>query len=182
VILRRLPATLWLVVLWAALWGDASIATFASGTLVAIGVQAALPRAAPGLAGTVRPLRFAFFLVYFLYKVVEANLVVAWEVVTPGSRINQAIVAVPIRGASDVVITSIANTISLTPGTLTLEVRRDPPTLYIHVLHLRSVEDTRRDVLYLELLLMRALAPDQHEEIAWLEEACGKGTRRRWTP
>ena len=32
--------------------------------------------------------------------------------------------------------TLIANAVSLTPGTLTLEVRREPPTLYVHVLHL----------------------------------------------
>ena len=98
----------------------------------------------------------------------EARLPV---LVTPRSRINQGIVAVPITGVSDVVITGVANAISLTPGTLTLEVRRDPPTLYVHVLHLRSVEDTRREILYLELLLLRALAPERHDEIAWLENA-----------
>jgi multicomponent Na+:H+ antiporter subunit E len=152
--------------------------TVLTGVLVAVGVQAARPAAAPGPAGRGRPLAFLHFLAYFCYKLVEANLVVAWEVVTPRSRINQGIVAVPIRGASDVVITSVANAISLTPGTLTLEVRRSPATLYVHVLHLHSVEATRREVLYLELLLMRALAPGCTEEIAWLEGVCGKPGRR----
>lgn len=173
-LLRRLPATLWLVALWTALWGQLSLGNLVSGAVVAVAVQLALPGAAPGLAGGLRPLRLAWFLVYFGYKVVEANLVVAWEVATPRSRINQGIVAVPITGVSDIVVTSVANAVSLTPGTLTVEVRREPPTLYVHVLHLRSVEDTRREALYLELLLMRALAPHRAAEIAWLEQACGK--------
>jgi multicomponent Na+:H+ antiporter subunit E len=178
-LLRRLPATAWLVGVWVALWGELSAANVLSGTLVALAVQTVFRRAGPGPAGPVRPLRFAWFLGYFAYKIIEANLVVAWEVITPRTRINQGIVAVPISGASDAVITSVANAVSLTPGTLTLEVHREPPTLYIHVLHLRSVEDTRRDVLYLELLLMRALAPHREAEIAWLEQACRRPGRRR---
>jgi multicomponent Na+:H+ antiporter subunit E len=174
----RVPATLWLVALWVALWGRVTPANVLSGVAVALGVQAVFRRAAPGPAGRFNPLHFVRFLLYFAYKVLEANLVVAWEVITPRSRINQGIVAVPISGASDAVITSVANVVSLTPGTLTLEVRREPPTLYIHVLHLRSVEDTRRDVLYLELLLMRALAPHREAEIAWLEAASGPRGRR----
>jgi multicomponent Na+:H+ antiporter subunit E len=173
-LLRRLPATLWLVALWAALWGNLRAPTVLSGIAVAVGVQVVLPGAMPKPAGAVRPLHFVRFLAYFAYKLVEANLVVAWEVVTPRTRINQGIVAVPITGASDVVITSVANAISLTPGTLTVEVRRDPATLYVHVLHLHSVEDTRRAVLYLELLLMRALAPHCTEEITWLEDVCAR--------
>jgi hypothetical protein len=73
--LRRLPATLWLVALWVALWGRLSAATVLTGAAVAVGVQLVLPRAAPGPAGAVRPLRFAHFLAYFVYKLIEANVV-----------------------------------------------------------------------------------------------------------
>jgi multicomponent Na+:H+ antiporter subunit E len=50
----------------------------------------------------------------------------------------------------------VADAVSLTPGTLTLEVQREPLILYVHVLHLRSVEDVRRDVRRLELDAVRA--------------------------
>lgn len=173
--IRRLPAVLWLVALWVALWGRVTPGTVGGGILVAVGVTLAFPAAAPHPAGALRPLRFLRFLAYFAYKIVEANAVVAWEVITPGSRINQGIVAVPIRGASDVVITAVANSISLTPGTLTVEARRNPPTLYVHVLHLHSIERTRRDVFYLEYLLMRALAPQRVDDIAWLRRASRSG-------
>lgn len=155
---RALPVA-WLVLVWLGLWGRVSAGTVVGGVLVAAVVAWAFRGAAPRPVGQVRPLRALRYLAYFLYKLVEANLVVAWEVVTPGSRINEGIVAVPVLGASDAVISLVANSISLTPGTLTLEVHRDPATLYVHVLHLHSIEETRREVLHLEWLALRAFAP-----------------------
>ena len=70
------------------------------------------------------------------------------------------IVAVPLRGCSDAVATLIADAISLTPGTLTLEVRRDPLTLYVHALDTRDVEQVQRDVRTLEVLAVRAFGDD----------------------
>jgi multicomponent Na+:H+ antiporter subunit E len=51
----------------------------------------------------------------------------------------------------------VADAVTLTPGTLTVEVRREPvPVLYVHVLHLRAVEDVRADVHRLRDLAERA--------------------------
>jgi multicomponent Na+:H+ antiporter subunit E len=166
-VIRRLPAFVWLVALWVALWGELTAANVLVGMVVAAAVKTVLPRAEPGPAGTIRPLRAARYFAYFLYKLVEANLLVAWEVVRPGTHINLGIVAVPIRGASDVVITTVANSISLTPGTLTIEVRRDPATLYVHVLHIRTVEDTRTEIYYLEYLALRAFAHRLVGDVSW---------------
>lgn len=160
-ILRRLPFLAWLVLVWIALWGDLSVANVLSGVAVASLLLMAFPHAGPGPAGTLRPLRALVFLAYFTYRLVEANLVVAWEVITPNNEsINEGIVAVPVTGASDAVITILANAISLTPGTLTLEVSRDPAVLYVHVLHLRDIEAVRRDVHTLETLALRAFADE----------------------
>jgi multicomponent Na+:H+ antiporter subunit E len=165
---RRLPSLAWLVVVWCALWGEVTAANILSGVAVAAGVQLAFPSAAPRPAGGgFRPLRLLRYGTYFLYKLVESNILVAWEVITPGSRINLGVVAVPVLGASDAVVTLVANSISLTPGTLTIEVRRNPSILYVHVLHVRSVEQTRREVLYLEYLALRALAPELVGDEPW---------------
>jgi multicomponent Na+:H+ antiporter subunit E len=107
-----------------------------------------------------RPMAAALFAAYFAWKLVEASLIVAWEVITPRNRINEAIVAVPLRVDRPIIVTMIANSVSLTPGTLTLEARLSPPMLYIHVLHLKSVEDVRSDVRRLEELAVRALVAD----------------------
>jgi multicomponent Na+:H+ antiporter subunit E len=54
------------------------------------------------------------------------------------------------------VVTLVANAVSLTPGTLTLELDRPGNILYVHVLHLRDLESVRRDVRSLEALVVRA--------------------------
>lgn len=165
--MRRVPALVWLLVVWLALWGEVSVGNLASGVVLAAGIQLLFPSAAPRPAGGIRPLRALRYLAYFTYKLVEANLVVAWEVITPGMGINLGVVAVPIHGASDAVVTVVANSISLTPGTLTIEVSRDPAVLYVHVLHVRSVEATRREIWYLEYLALRAFAPELVGDLDW---------------
>lgn len=147
-----------LVVVWLALWSDVSAANVLSGLLVAAGIVVLFRTWSAGEV-VVRPVRVAGFALHFLYKLVEASLVVARTVVTPRHRINTGIVAVPLRGCSDAVATLIADTISLTPGTLTLEVRRDPLTLFVHALDVRDVEQVRADVRRIEVLAIRAFGP-----------------------
>jgi multicomponent Na+:H+ antiporter subunit E len=98
----------------------------------------------------------ARFVAHFLYKLVAANLTVARMVITPKPRINTGIVAVPLRRCSDAVATLVADAISLTPGTLTIEVRRNPTTLYVHALDVRDVEQVRADIRRLEVLAVKA--------------------------
>jgi multicomponent Na+:H+ antiporter subunit E len=152
----RVLLTAWLVVVWVALWGPVTTATVAGGLAVAGAVQM-LP-AGPGrrTGFTVRPVATVRFLGYFVAKLVEASVVVAVEVATPRNRISTGIVAVPLRGASDALVTLVADAVTLTPGTLTIEVGRNPPTLYVHVLHLRDVEAVRQEIRHLEVLAVRA--------------------------
>lgn len=154
---HRLALLGWLVLVWLALWGEVSVANVASGAAVGAVVIASFPRAGPERVGPLRPLWGLVFVGYFLYEIVEATLTVAWEVITPRSGIREGIVAVPVTpGTSDAVVTIVANAISLTPGTLTVEVGEDPRTLFVHVLHLGDVHETRMDILRLEWFALRA--------------------------
>ncbi len=152
----RLTELVFLTLVWVTLWGEATPANIISGLLVGLALMTLFPFVTTGPKLVFRPLRALRFLIYFLYKLVEASFVVAWEVVSPGDELHEGIVAVPITGASEAVITIIAFATTLTPGTITLEVRRTPPTLYMHVLHLQSVDDTLRDTLKLERLALEA--------------------------
>jgi multicomponent Na+:H+ antiporter subunit E len=100
------------------------------------------------------------FGVVFLYKLVESTVVVARTVIAPRDRVKSGIIAVPLHGCSDAVATLIADSISLTPGTLTLEVRRDPLILYVHALDTRNIETLRRDIHRLEFLAIRAFGDE----------------------
>jgi multicomponent Na+:H+ antiporter subunit E len=156
-----LPFTLplmigWLALVWVALWESFSVANVAGGVLVGWVLVTLFPRAERGAPGAFRPVAVARFVVYFAWKLLEASAIVLWEVVTPSNRINEGVVAIPIKGVSDTLTTLVANAISLTPGTLTIEVHHDPTVLYVHVLHLNDIEAVRREVQYLEVLAIRA--------------------------
>lgn len=163
---RAVLLVAWLVVAWLALWERWSLPTVAGGLAVAVALVALFPpgRAGPD-AGRFRPLAAARFLGVFLVKLVEANAIVAWEVLTPTERINEGIVAVPLAGASRGLTAVVANAVTLTPGTLTVDLDEghgagEPTVLYVHVLHLRDIESVRRDVQRFEALAIRAFGSD----------------------
>ena len=71
---------------------------------------------------------------FFLGELVVSSLRVAWDVITPTLHSRPGIVAVPLDLRGDVEITVLANLVSLTPGTLSLEVSDDRRTLYVHAM------------------------------------------------
>lgn len=86
------------------------------------------------------------FLFYFLKEVVESSLRVAWDVITPTHYNRPGIVAIPLNARTDLEITLVANLISLTPGTLSLDVSPDRRTLYIHAMFAEDPDGIRRDI------------------------------------
>jgi multicomponent Na+:H+ antiporter subunit E len=86
------------------------------------------------------PSVLSFFL-YFLYELVKANIQVAYDVVTPTFYMTPGIVAVPLDVKTDLEITILANVISLTPGTLSLDVSDDRKVLYVHSMYIKDREN-----------------------------------------
>ena len=124
--MTRVLLVAWLTVLWLVLWRDVSVANVVSGVAIALVVLAVFPPRQVTGDHALRPLKLVAFISYFAWKLVVSNLIVAREIVTPRDHVRSGIVAVPVVACSDLVTTVVANAISLTPGTLTLEVRRDP--------------------------------------------------------
>lgn len=152
---RSFPLLVWLLVVWFALWEEISVANVVSGLAVA-GVIAFLHPLAGGRAGRFRPVAGARLLAYFAWKLLEATALVAWEVLTPRSHIRQGILAVPLRTTSPAIATLVANMITLTPGTVTIDVDEGGRRLFVHVLHLHDPDAVRRDLRHLEALAIAA--------------------------
>ena len=74
------------------------------------------------------------YVAVFLRELVTANVEVAYRVLSPRLPIEPAVVAVPLRVESDAAVTTIANSITLTPGTLTMDHDAASNTLYVHAL------------------------------------------------
>jgi multicomponent Na+:H+ antiporter subunit E len=156
--MTRAVRLMMLVVVWLALWSEISVANVMGGLTLGTAIVVLFDTWNVGRVN-VRPVHVAKFALHFGYKLVQSSLVVARTVVMPRSRIDSGIVAVELNDCSDAVATLIADTISLTPGTLTLEVRRDPLTLFVHALDVRDVEQMQADIRRLEELAVRAFGP-----------------------
>ncbi|WP_370575274.1 Na+/H+ antiporter subunit E [Methanomethylovorans sp.] len=74
------------------------------------------------------------YLMVLIKEIIKANIVVAKIVTKPKINIKPGIIAVPIRCKTDLGITGIANTITLTPGTITVDISDDHSVLYVHCL------------------------------------------------
>jgi multicomponent Na+:H+ antiporter subunit E len=74
------------------------------------------------------------FVLVFLREVVIANFDVAYRVLAPGDRLQPEVILVPLRVETDLGITTIANSITITPGTLTLDHDPEGNALYVHVI------------------------------------------------
>lgn len=86
------------------------------------------------------------FAVFFLWELFLSNLRVAYEVITPGFDMKPGIVAIPLDAKTPEEITLLANLITLTPGTLSLDVSADRKVLYIHAMYLDDPEKLRRSI------------------------------------
>lgn len=91
------------------------------------------------------PLAFGFVL-YFLRELVLANLRVAYDVLTPQPRMQPRIIALPLRARTPAEITALSYLISLTPGTLSLDVSADRRVLFIHAMYARDADAVRHEL------------------------------------
>jgi multicomponent Na+:H+ antiporter subunit E len=131
-----------LALLWTAVTGGLTLANLAFG--LAIGAGAAwIMRDSFGRPRVFRRVGQALgLLALFLRELVVSAIRVGLIVVTPNLRaaLRPAIVAVPLSVRSDAEIALLANLITLTPGTLSLDVSDDRSTLFVHVLVLHDRE------------------------------------------
>lgn len=155
----------WLTVLWMVLWRDFSLANLITGVIGAFAVTGLyqLRRArVPQHPLRLRPL--LSFLGYFIWQLVVANITVARVIVSRRSKVHTGIISVPLGNASDLATTLVANAITLTPGSMTIEVRDQPRRLYVHVLHLGDTETERLGVEEMARRGLRAFGSDMGED------------------
>lgn len=85
--------------------------------------------------------RFAFF---YLWQMMLSNLRVAYDVATPTHYMRPGVLAIPLSARTDAEITALANLITLTPGSLSLDVSPDRQVLYVHVMYIDEDVDAAR--------------------------------------
>jgi multicomponent Na+:H+ antiporter subunit E len=144
-----MSALLWnilLALLWVAMNGQFTPANFAVG--LGLGLLILLvTRRAIGAPHYIRKVGQVINLaLFFIWELMLANLRVAYDVMTPRHHMQPGVIGVPLDARTDLEITVLANLISLTPGTLSLDVSADRTTLYIHAMYLDDVDAVRRKI------------------------------------
>lgn len=142
-----MPGTFaFLVFAWVAVTGEVTVANLLEGAVLA-GLLVLLLRVPVRRRVRLERVPKALgLLLYFLKEILLSNASVARILLSPVSSLTPGIVAVPLDLKSDAGITVLANLVTLTPGTLSLDVSPDRRTLYVHGLHVEDPEDFRREV------------------------------------
>lgn len=159
-----------MTLVWAALQGSFSLANLLFGAVMGAGVlwfirpiyRALYPKGGVKEIGwRLKQLwRVGTLLIVFLWELLKSSFLVAREVLRPRLRVTPGVIALPLDARSDMEITVLANLISLTPGTLSLDVSSDRKKLYIHAMFVddEEAEQTRAHIKRrLERWVIRAI-------------------------
>ena len=93
------------------------------------------------LSGTVRAIPAAArYVSVFVKQIIAANFDVAYRVLAPGMPLEPQVILVPLRVETALGVTIIANSITVTPGTVTLDHDPEENALYVHVIDGRDIE------------------------------------------
>ncbi len=158
--LHELPLLLGLLLTWMLLWREFSWLSLVSGVVVSIIAMRLFYLPPVVLAGRFNVWWALRYLGYFLWHLALASVQVAWLAIRPGPPPRTAIIAARLRTRSEFVLTLVALTISLIPGSLVVEVDRFGSTLYLHVLNTptqREIRLMRAQIARIEGLLVRTL-------------------------
>jgi multicomponent Na+:H+ antiporter subunit E len=148
--MRRWPvvgivlAVVWLFVRGVELAPDVILGEFLIGLAVGLPVAFVfrrfyLPELALGQRLAAVPVAVVYLL-SFLWELLTANVDVAYRVLSPSMPIEPEVIELRLRVETDLAVTTIANSITLTPGTLSMDYDDDANALYVHAIDGRDPE------------------------------------------
>ncbi len=135
-----------LALTWCAAAGAISTANFILGFIVGYAILSVHPEITR--SGTYRTKIFyaIAFAVYFFKEIVVGALDVAGAILWPFRKLRPGIVAIPLDTRTATENTLLANAVTLTPGTMSIDLSPDGKTLYVHVLDMESPDAVRRAI------------------------------------
>ncbi|MDN3595645.1 Na+/H+ antiporter subunit E [Zunongwangia endophytica] len=135
---NRFVSNILLTFVWVVLTGDFHVSNYLFGFILSYIILMVITRGSKKAKYFTIVPRLIFIILFFFWELIKANLEVAWEVMTPKLNMTPGIVKVPLTVQSDAGITLLANMITLTPGTLSLDVSNDKKVLYVHAMYIKD--------------------------------------------
>lgn len=173
----QLPFLAWLIVVWMLVWNQFTVLSAITGLVVALFVTRVFRLPTIELAGRVNLWYLFLFVVQFLWAVLRGAVAVTSQVFDFRRQPGAAIIGVELQYPDDLIMTHVAVTSSLIPGSLVVEADRDRGVLYLHIIGVRNrddVEKQRQGVLRWERRIVRALGtPAQYRALKEEQRAGG---------
>ncbi len=163
----QLPLLAGLVVLWMLLWGKFTWLNLVTGAVLALLVSVVFYLPAVKLSGRLNPWFTLTFLMRLLSDIARASTEVALLALWPRLRLTNAIIQVPLRTRSDLILTWTAVATSIVPGSIVVDIDRVNSTLYLHVLNMKSIAETdtfRESVMKTERRIVNAFGSKEDLE------------------
>ncbi|HCH46375.1 MAG TPA: Na+/H+ antiporter subunit E [Glutamicibacter sp.] len=168
------PLLLLLLFVWGALWQDFSLGNMIFGAVIALVIVNLFPLPPVVLSGRINLWYCLKLFIWFMGQVVVASFHVAKLAIANGKKTHSAIIAVPLRTGSDLIVMTVGHVLTLIPGSFVIDVDRSSSTLYLHYIDIESpadVEKARAAIRDIERRLIMAIgSPDEYEAI---KNECG---------
>jgi len=148
-----------LALAWLFLTGEFSPLNFFFGFVISFLTLWLVEEAIEGNVNYIRrALMLPPFIVFFLVQLTKANLRVTYDVLTRRHYMKPGIIAIPLEAKTNIEIALLANLLTLTPGTLSLDVSEDASVLYVHAMYVEDPDAFRNEIKeQLEKRLLRIL-------------------------
>lgn len=144
--MNRLLMNILLAIAWMFLSGNLKFTNFIEGFIIGFLILWIASYASDSNDYIKKIPKITSFFFYFIYELVVANLRVAVDIATPKPMMKPAIIAVPLTANKNIEIAILANLITLTPGTLSLDISNDRKTLYVHSMYVTDPEEFRKEI------------------------------------
>ena len=132
--------------IWVALTGEMYYANFLFGFILGFFILWIMNLKGEDQRYFTRIPKAIMFVLYFLYKLLMANIQVAYDVITPRYFFRPGIIQYRMEAITDIEVNLLSTVITLTPGTLILDISDDRKVLYIHVMYLKDREHFISDI------------------------------------
>lgn len=135
-----------LALIWALITGSFTIANIVLGFLLGAAALYLIREQVGSLGYFRRGLKLVALAALFGYELILSATRVAILVLSPRMDLKPGIFAFPLELERDFEITLLANMITLTPGTLSVDVSEDKKFLYVHAIDCSDPDGLRRDI------------------------------------
>jgi multicomponent Na+:H+ antiporter subunit E len=140
----RIVLFIFMFIIWMLLAGNTGLHNVIAGLLAAgviTLVMGKLFASNPHYFGhTTKYLWFLWYVPVFAWECLKANIDVAVRIIKPSLPINPGIIKVKTTIKSDIGLTILANSVTLTPGTLCIDVDTEKGFLYIHCIDVKAYD------------------------------------------